>query len=330
VELDFPFGGVIRYYSMVIRDLKEAGALFVEHLAHERRLSARTVRAYGSDIAEFNGFLEDQGHTLAIEEVDLASVRGFLAHLHRKNSPRTIARKLASLRGLFRFLERRGCARDNPASMVSTPKIRRKLPRFLSVDDAVGLSEAQVGTGPAERRDAAIIEVLYGGGLRVSELAALDLGSLDLDGGTARVEGKGGKERVVPLGRGAVRALSSYLEVREAIPAAGRRVHETALLVNRHGGRLSVRSIQRIVRSRGLEAGTREAVHPHALRHSFATHLLDGGADLRTIQELLGHASLSTTQTYTHVSVDGLMEVYDQAHPMAKQRGERRKGEDDE
>jgi len=330
VELDLAFEGPIRYYPRVIRDLKEAGVLFLEHLEHERRLSPRTVSAYGRDVGEFTAFLADSEHSLDLEDVDVTALRGFLAHLHRKNSPRSIARKLASLRGLFRFLEQRGHVSSNPAALVSTPRLRRKLPRFLSVDDAVGLTEAEVGSGPPEQRDSAIVEILYGGGLRVSELVGLDLGSLELDAGTVRVLGKGGKERVVPLGRGAVRALRRYLEARPAIPRKGKTAHNTALLLNRDGDRLSVRSIQRIVRNRGLKVGTRETVHPHALRHSCATHLLDGGADLRTIQELLGHASLSTTQTYTHVSVDGLMEVYDRAHPLAKQAGESRKEKDKE
>ncbi len=288
-----------------------------DYLEHERRMSKRTVEAYSNDVQEFLWFLAEGGHSIEPTEVDVNAVRAFLAHLHGKNSASTIGRKLASLRGFFKFLKRRGVVQENPAAAVRTPRVRRKLPRFLSVDEAVGLAELEAGENPAARRDAAIVEVLYGGGLRVSELTALDLNTIDLDSGTARVVGKGGKERIVPLGSKAVRSIQAFLPVRHLLVGKGHQPSDRALFINRSGRRLSVRSVQRLVRKRGLVAGARESINPHALRHSCATHLLDGGADLRSIQDLLGHASLSTTQVYTHVSVDSLMKVYDKAHPLA-------------
>jgi integrase/recombinase XerC len=294
--------------------------LYLEHLEHERRLSPRTVATYGRGIREFIGFLAEKGLADDVGRVDSLHVRAYLADLYGRNGPATIARKLASIRGFFAFLKARGHVPGNPAASVATPRVKRKLPRFVSVDEAVRMLEVAFEDTPEGLRDRAMVEVLYGSGLRVSELAGLDQGSLDLDQGTVRVSGKGGKERLVPLGRASVKALRSYLRQRENLKGAGRRPHERALFLNRSGDRLSVRSIQRLVRRRGLEVATREPVHPHALRHSCATHLLDAGADLRVIQELLGHSSLSTTQRYTHVSIDGLMEVYDRAHPLAHRR----------
>ncbi|MCP4606711.1 MAG: tyrosine recombinase XerC [Proteobacteria bacterium] len=297
--------------------MDQARELYGDYLQHERRVSLNTVEAYNRDIRDFYWFLMAEGLPSDPESVDVNSVRAYLAHLHGKSSTSTIGRKLASLRGFFKFLKRRGTVEDNPAAIVRTPRNKPKLPRFLSVDEAVGLVEIKGKDDPALKRDNAIVEVLYGGGLRVSELTSLDMGVVDLEAGTARVTGKGNKERIVPLGRAAVRAINAYLPLRHRLVRKKRRIDDHALFINRDGGRLSVRSVQRIVYSRGLVTGTRESVHPHTLRHSCATHLLDGGADLRMIQEFLGHASLSTTQTYTHVSTDSLMKVYDKAHPMA-------------
>jgi integrase/recombinase XerC len=203
---------------------------------------------------------------------------------------------------------------------VDTPRARRKLPRCASVDEAVRIIEAVSNKEPATLRDSAIIEVLYGAGLRVSELVSLNMDSVDLKAGTADVRGKGGKERIAPLGRKAVHALKAYLEVRGDIVRKGAEPDGRAMFLSRRGGRLTSRSVERMVHQRGLVAGARQNLYPHALRHSFATHLLDSGADLRAIQELLGHASLSTTQKYTHVSIDGLMAVYDKAHPFARKQ----------
>ncbi len=298
-------------------NLEQARELFGEYLTHERRLSKRTIEAYDRDIRDFARFVSDNEMPEDVNFISVLTVRAYLAFLYDKNSPTSIARKLAALRSLFKFLKRRHMVLDNPAASVGTPKIRKKLPTYLSVDEAVGLTTLG-GSKPADARDDAVIEVLYGAALRISELCSLDLDSYDLDGGTVRVVGKGGKERVVPLGREAVRAVRRYLPQREQVVRKGCRVDTNALFINRNGTRLTTRSIQRMVRNRGLSTGTRESVHPHALRHSCATHLLDAGADLRMIQEMLGHSSLSTTQRYTHISIDGLMKVYDDAHPFAK------------
>lgn len=293
---------------------------YLEHLEHERRLSRRTVATYEVAVREFAEFLRGKDLSDDVARVDSHQVRAYLAQLYGRNSPGTVAKKLAALRGLFEFLKMRRHVEANPAAVVSTPKTKRKLPRFMSVDEAQRLADAEWSKTPTAVRDRAIVEVLYGSGLRVSELCDLDLGSLDLGQGTMRVCGKGGKQRIVPLGRAAMLAVQQYLEQRLKHVRGRRQPDERALFISRDGARLSVRSVQRLVRRRGLEVATREPVHPHALRHSCATHLLDSGTDLRVIQELLGHASLSTTQHYTHVSIDGLMEVYDRAHPLAHRR----------
>ncbi len=297
--------------------MERARALFREYLTHEKRVSPRTVTAYDRDITGFAEFLHDTGRPDDVTTVDVMTIREYLAQLYGKAAAASVGRKLASLRGLFKFLKQRSLCADNPAAQTRTPRIRRPLPRFLSVDEAVAFVEMDMGDLPAAKRDAAIVETLYGGGLRVSELTNLNLDSIDLESGIAKVVGKGGKERIVPIGKAAAKAIIAYQQVRSLLIREGKKRGEHALFLNRDGGRLSARSVQRMVRKRGLALGTRESVHPHGLRHSFATHLLDGGADLRTIQELLGHASLSTTQTYTHISIDGLMQVYDKAHPLA-------------
>ncbi|MBW2276894.1 MAG: tyrosine recombinase XerC [Deltaproteobacteria bacterium] len=300
--------------------LEQGLKLYLEHLAHERRLADTTVVTYGAGLREFISFLDDKGLGGETGRVDSLDVRAYLADLYGRNGPATIAKKLAALRGFFAFLKARGHAEKNPAAAVSTPRTKRKLPRFVSVDEAARLAESEWEETPQGMRDRSIVEVLYGSGLRVSEIVGLDLDSVDVEQGTMRVLGKGGKERIVPLGRMSIKALREYLAVRDQVVKRKSRAHARAVFLNRSGNRISVRSVQRLVRRRGLEVATREPVHPHALRHSCATHLLDAGADLRVIQELLGHASLSTTQRYTHVSIDGLMEVYDRAHPLARKR----------
>lgn len=297
--------------------MERARTLFREYLTHEKRVSPRTVTAYDRDVKGFAEFLHATGRPDDVTTIDITAIREYLAQLYGKAAAASIGRKLASLRGLFKFLKQRCLCTDNPAAQTRTPRIRRPLPRFLSVDEAIAFVEMDRGDRPAAKRDAAIVETLYGGGLRVSELTGLNVDSVDLGSGIAKVTGKGGKERIVPLGKAAARAIIAYQQVRPLLIRKGKKGDEHALFLNRDGGRLSARSVQRMVRKRGLALGTRESVHPHGLRHSFATHLLDGGADLRTIQELLGHASLSTTQTYTHISIDGLMQVYDKAHPLA-------------
>lgn len=295
--------------------MKDFMAGFERHLSTERNVSEHTRRAYLQDLESFRVFLEEnlaeKGENV-IQQVDKIVLRRYMALLHKKNRRTTIGRKLAALRTFFRYLLREGVLKINPAEAVATPRQEKYLPKTLSVDEVYTLMEHGQQTDMLSVRDRAIAETLYSCGLRVSELTGLNVGSIDLIEGLARVVGKGRKERIVPIGRKAKEALRRYLEVREA-PA-----DEEALFLNYRGGRLTPRSVERNLKKQLIKAGILKGATPHALRHSFATHLLDGGADLRVIQELLGHASLSTTQKYTQVSVDRLMHVYDKAHPRSR------------
>lgn len=296
-------------------------ARFCRHLEVERNLSPHTLRAYRQDLEEFHRLLredlggEDGTTHVAVERIDTLLLRRYLARLHKRNGKTTIGRKLSAVRSFFRYLVRQGELEVNPAETMATPKRDHYLPKVLTVDEVFALIKAADGGEPLTLRDRAILELFYSSGLRVGELAALDVGHLDLREGLVRVRGKGDKERIVPVGRPACRALGRYLAER------GAPEHEQPLFLNYRGGRLSSRSIERNLKKWLLRAGIIKDASPHALRHSFATHLLDGGADLRAIQELLGHASLSTTQKYTQVSLDRLMEVYDQAHPRGRKKG---------
>jgi integrase/recombinase XerC len=237
-----------------------------------------------------------------------------------------VARKIAAVRSWMRWLHRRGHLTKNPAAELSTPKVRRPLPTFLSVDAAAQVVEAPATDTAAGCRDRALLELLYGSGLRVSEAAGLNRFDVDLSEARVRVVGKGNKERIVPLGTKCVDALKAYLLVRGELAAKSATPDERALFLSPRGKRLGVRAIQTQVQRFGALGAGRADLHPHALRHTFATHLLDGGADLRAIQELLGHSSLSTTQRYTHVSTDHLMKAYDNAHPLARLPSARSKG----
>ncbi len=298
-------------------------AAFARHLEAERRASPRTVRAYGDDLAGLAAFVaERQPEASAdVARIDVYLLRGWLGVLARKHAPSSIARKVAAVRTWMRWLRRRGILDRCPAEELATPKVRRGLPTLLSVDAAKEVVEAPRDDSPGGARDRAVLELLYGSGLRVSELCALDLDSVDLDGATARVLGKGDKERVVPLGRASVRALRRWLEVRPRMvhPRSGAQ-DPRALFLTVRGARVYVRGVRALVHTYGASGAGRADLHPHALRHTCATHMLDGGADLRAIQELLGHASLSTTQRYTHVSMEHLLRVYDAAHPLARGR----------
>ena len=288
---------------------------FLQYLAVERGASPHTLRSYRTDFKEFTAFLARRGIT-HLSATDSRTIRAYLAWLHdRRLSRTTIARKLAVLRSGFRFLTRRRLMSRNPVREVGIPRLPKRLPSFLPIDEAWGLMESSTPDTIQGKRDRAILEVLYATGLRVSELCGLD--SADLNGfqGSVRVLGKGNKERIVPIGDQALRALDAYLAVRP--PGDG------PLFQNRRRGRLTARSVHRIVRARARMAGLASPVSPHTLRHTFATHMLDQGADLRLIQDLLGHSRLSTTQKYTHVSADRLMKVYDATHPRAHARGVR-------
>lgn len=289
---------------------------FGRYLDDERNLSPHTRAAYLRDLAEFKSFLTRRGDAsrAALARIDTFLMRHFLAELHKRNQRTSIARKLSALRTFFRYLVREGLLASNPCEGLSTPKLNQYLPKTLSVDEVHALMERGHGPGLLAQRDRAILELFYSSGLRVSELTGLDVGCLDLREKLVRVLGKGRKERIVPIGSKAHEALLAYLEAR------GEPDSEQPLFLNARGGRLTPRSVQRNLKTRLIKAGLIKDISPHALRHSFATHLLDGGADLRVIQELLGHASLSTTQKYTHVSVDQLMSVYDKAHPRSKKK----------
>jgi integrase/recombinase XerC len=282
---------------------------FLEYLAVERGASPHTLRGYATDLAELRRFLAGRGVS-DLSGVDTRAVRAYLAWLHERGlSKATIARKLASARSCLRFLARRGMIDVNPARQVRSPRLGRRLPSFLPKDEATELLDQKPEECEAGRRDHALLELLYATGLRVAECCGLDWNDLDGSQGTVRVLGKGGKERVVPVGETALEAVDAYMKLRG--DGTG------PLFRNARGGRLTTRSVHRVVKERARQAGISQRVTPHTLRHTFATHMLGEGADLRLIQELLGHSRLSTTQRYTHVSPEHLMKVYDKAHPRA-------------
>ncbi len=285
---------------------------FSTYLETERNFSPHTLAAYRSDLAQWLSFVHaDKGDCVSAQDIDHLLLRRYLAGLSKTTKKSSIGRKLAAIRSFFRFLLRRGTITKNPAELIATPKKEQRLPFHLDIDQTTSLMEAPENDHQNARRDRAILELLYSSGLRVSELTGLNIGELDLSGGMVRVMGKGGKERIVPVGSRALEALQEYLDQRSDAVA------ESALFLNTRGDRINRRSVARIVDAHVQKIAAFKRISPHTLRHTFATHLLEGGADLRVIQELLGHASLSTTQKYTHVSIDRLMEVYDKAHPKA-------------
>jgi integrase/recombinase XerC len=295
-----------------VRTLTEQIRAFCLHLETERNLSPHTLAAYGRDLQQFSSFVRNErGESATAGDVDHLLLRRYLAHLGKQARKSSQGRKLAAIRSFYRHLLRVGEVSRNPAELVATPRREQRLPFHLDIDQATSLMEAPSEEAKYGLRDRAILETLYSSGLRVSELTGLDIGDLDLGSGMVRVMGKGGKERIVPLGSRAVRAVGEYLAGRGA-PASG------PLFLNSRGERINRRGVTRIVDAHVLRIASFKRISPHTLRHTFATHMLEGGADLRAIQELLGHASLSTTQKYTHVSLDRLMEVYDRAHPKAR------------
>ncbi|OGP79259.1 MAG: tyrosine recombinase XerC [Deltaproteobacteria bacterium RBG_16_49_23] len=314
---------------------------FIHYLSAEKNASPHTCRCYQKDLEEFENFLKSQGGEISLrgkpemEKVDRIVIRKYLSVLHRKNKKSSIARKISTLRSFFRYLAKEKLVSSNPAKAVSTPKVEKYLPATLTVDEAFRLMESpgrsseKPSKAEAKKRavrDRAILELLYSSGLRVGELVGLNLKHLDLRLGIVRVMGKGRKERIVPIGKKAIEALNAYLERR------GNPEDEGALFINLRGGRLTSRSVGRLIKQYTRSSGIVRRVSPHSLRHSFATHLLDAGADIREIQEMLGHASLSTTQRYIHLSLGKLMEVYDKAHPRSfhrgKSAGDRAKGDE--
>ncbi len=290
---------------------------FARYLQIEENVSPHTYRNYLSDLAAFKAFLvgapEKESKAPSLESIDHLMIRGYLAALQKRGAKKsTVARKLAVLRSFFQYLVREGRLSLNPAKRVLRPKLEKRLPKFLTVDQAQALMTAPSGEGWITRRDRAILETFYSTGIRISELVGLNPDDIDFDSGMVKVFGKGRKERIVPIGQKAIDALRAYLTARP--------FSAEALFNNTRGGRLTVRSVDRIVKKYVRQIDQPNMV-PHGLRHTFATHLLEGGADLRSVQEMLGHASLSTTQRYTHLQIDHLMQVYDRAHPRGDGNG---------
>jgi integrase/recombinase XerC len=295
---------------------------FLDHLKHERNVSPNTVRSYLTDLEQF---LDHIGKTSA-SSIDHIIIRGFLAHLAKlKISRSSIARKLSAVRSFFKYLSNQGILESNPARLVATPRREKRLPSVLTADDALRLLEAPASPGTHghdhKLRDIAVLETLYSTGIRASELVGMNLADIDRHDRLIRIRGKGRKERIVPIGPKAMGTLDAYLKIRPAC------ADPDAVFTGPTGNRLTVRTVQRILENYRHALGLQQKASPHTLRHSFATHLLESGADLRAIQELLGHASLSTTQRYTHVNLDSLMDVYDKAHPKAMRSGARVRGQ---
>ncbi len=288
---------------------------FLRYLEFEKGVSAHTLRAYRKDLKVFSGAVNT-----APENIDVIDVRGFIAgQIKQGLSKTTVGRRLSSIRSFFKFLYREGFIRSNPAKLVSNPKMQKLLPRFLSVDDVFSLVEQPDGIGFLPARDRAILELLYSSGLRVSELSGLNTDEVNTKEHLVKVKGKGKKERIVPVGTKAIDVLKTYLIERFLLKSK-----EKALFLNRLGTRLTDRGVRRIVVKYAKRMAMNTRVGPHVLRHTFASHLLQGGADLRVIQELLGHSSLSTTQKYTHLDITHLMDIYDKAHPLARGNGKKK------
>ncbi|MCI0336176.1 MAG: tyrosine recombinase XerC [Acidobacteria bacterium] len=298
---------------------------FLQHLKYERNASEHTLRNYESDLMQFYDHIappksNGDRRKVEIRAIDNLTIRDYMASLYEKKKKKSsIHRKIAALRTFFRFLCREGILEVNPAKLVASPRVELTLPNHLTIEQMVRFIETPETETVLGKRDRAILELLYASGLRVSELVNLNLHDIDFNNQNVRVKGKGRKERMVPFGDHAKRALQDYLGVRGEllVEADTEKVDPLAVFMNYQGTRITTRSVGRMIDKYVKQCADLHHISPHSLRHSFATHLLDAGADLRTIQELLGHARLSTTQQYTHVSLDKLMEVYDRAHPKA-------------
>lgn len=302
--------------------MKELIQHYADHLRNERNVSPHTLRNYLSDLTQFNQFLTarglclDSGGTADVRKVDIHVVRTYLAALTKNRKKSSMGRKLAALKGFFRYLVATGHIEKDPLLLIHSPKQEKPLPHFLSVDEVFQLLGGIKVDSSLDVRDRAILEVFYSTGVRAAELVGLNWSDVDFQLGILRVVGKGSKERIVPIGEVALKTLRDYsLEVRKKwdLPSTG----ENPVFLNHRGSRITTRSVARVVEKHLRETGIAVKMGPHGLRHSFATHLLNSGADLRVIQELLGHASLSTTQRYTHLNLDQLTAVYDKAHPRA-------------
>jgi integrase/recombinase XerC len=287
---------------------------FLRHL-QERNASLHTIKAYRGDLAEFSAYAGSRGW----KQIDHVAIRGFLSQLYAKGLGKTsVARALAAVRSLYRWLAQEGVVEQNPAKLVATPKLPKKLPRVPTIEEMNSVLDGEMPEAAAfPERDRLMLELLYGCGIRNSELTGINLDDIRLSAEAILIRGKGKKERYVPFGDSAKKALSAYLPARLAV-LGGAGKNTPALLVNRRGGRLTTRSVGRIIKKIAVARGLSPDVHPHTLRHAFGTHMLEEGADLRAIQELLGHERLATTQRYTQLSMKQVLEVYDQTHPRAK------------
>lgn len=294
--------------------VSRAVADFLRHL-RERNASAHTIKAYSGDLAEFSAYAGPRGWS----DIDHISVRGFLSQLYAKGLGKTsVARALAAVRSLYRWLAQAGVVEQNPAKLVATPKLPKKLPRVPTIEEMNSVLNGQMSEVAAfPERDVLMLELLYGCGIRNSELTEINLDDIRLSAEAILIRGKGKKERYVPFGDGVKSALAAYFPARQTALAVTRK-KTPALLINRRGGRLTTRSVGRIIKKIAIAKGLSPDVHPHTLRHAFGTHMLEEGADLRAIQELLGHERLATTQRYTQLSMKHVLQVYDQTHPRAK------------
>lgn len=309
--------------------VKELIASFIESLSTEKGYADNTCRAYQRDLDAFCAYIEkrleggqspeESPPVLMLRDIDGIFIRGYLGYLHKQAKKSTIGRKLSAIRSFFRYVVRLGYTGGNPAASVLTPKHNRAIPAYLAVDDMFRLLDSIKTDTLSGLRNRAMFEVLYSSGVRISELAGLSMRDIDFEDRSMRVMGKGSKERIVPMGKKALAAVQAYrkhlAEDTGTAPAKAHPADDDAVFLNKYRGRLSARSMARCLEKVSRECGIPVPVSPHGFRHSFATHMLDSGADLRVVQELLGHKSLSTTQKYTHVSIDRLMEAYDKAHP---------------
>ncbi len=303
-------------FIRLVNSMQQVFNRYINYLTAERNASPYTVRNYTTDLLDFFRFLQE-GKIGSLQEVDRRTMRDYLAHLAEEDFVKaSIARKLSAVRSFYRYLVREEIIAENPLATTSSPKLDKRLPSFLTIAEIGQLLEAPDLATPQGQRDRALLELLYAAGLRVSELVKLDMEKVNLETREIRVWGKGNKERLTLMGAPAARVLTAYLD--QSRPRLMGERKTDALFLNRSGGRLTVRSVQKLLEEYANAVGINRRVHPHMLRHTFATHLLDGGADLRVVQELLGHASLSSTQIYTHVSKSQAKKVYLAAHPMAK------------
>jgi len=294
--------------------VEKAATQFLRSL-RQRNVSVHTIKAYAGDLKNFAGYIGSHDW----RAIDHVTIRSFLSHLYERGLSKTsVARSLAAVRSLYRWLAQEGVVEQNPAALVSTPKLPKKLPRVPTIEEMNSVLDGQMPeVAPFPQRDRLILELLYGCGIRNSELAGINVDDIRLSSEAILIRGKGKKERYVPFGDSAKVALAAYLPVRQPLLAKLKR-NTPALLVNQRGGRLTTRSIGRIVKNIAVAKGLSPDVHPHTLRHAFGTHMLEEGADLRAIQEMLGHERLSTTQRYTQLSMKQVLQVYDQTHPRAK------------